>query len=88
MKRYDYFCFRRLVSFVLCLCMLFAFIGSAMAETAVSVFAATDRHAQYETISIEEEDTESAESGESEKEKQPFVRPKKMPVFDENGALI
>lgn len=57
-------------------------------QRSVSVFIATDRHAHYETVTIEDELAE--ESGTQEdsgniKTKKPQ---RKMPVYDANGGLI
>ena len=54
-----------------------------------SIFVATDRHAKYETITIEEEPPEESDAqAESGGPTQPKGMPKKMPVFDMKGGLI
>ena len=90
---------RRMVVPVLCALLVFSFVMNAAAEKAVSVFAATDRHAAYETAAAEKEENEGAEPPEAPPEKPPEAppagsekappkTPKKAPVFDASGALI
>lgn len=81
--RYEQSRIKKLFSAILCLFLFSASIGSTVAETSVSIFVATDRHAHYETITIGEDES-AANSGTSSKRKPA----KKMPVYDSNGALI
>ena len=62
---------RRMVVPVLCALLVFSFVMNAAAEKAVSVFAATDRHAAYETAAAEKEENEGAEPPEAPPEKPP-----------------
>ncbi|MBQ8137538.1 MAG: metallophosphoesterase, partial [Clostridia bacterium] len=79
-------------SLKLTLCSLLAcsLVVNASAEKAVSVFAATDRHAQYETVTVETEESEAARETPPPEasEKEPPKRQKSMPVYDANGFLI
>ena len=77
---------------VLCLLLVFSFVMSASAEKAVSFFVATDRHASYETETVEDKSAESTEASgeapEESKEALPPKMPKKTPVYDADGSLI
>ena len=81
--RHDQSRAKKLFSSILCLCLLLVSIANTAAETSVSIFVATDRHAKYETITIEEE--APASNTDTPSKRKPA---KKMPVFDANGALI
>ena len=86
MKRIRHFS-RKLALCVLLACSLSV---NASAEKSVSVFAATDRHAQYETVAVEKETTETAQETpqpESSK-KEPPKRSGRVPAYDVNGSLI
>lgn len=83
MMRHDQSRTMKLFSAILCLCLLLASVGSTVAETSVSIFVATDRHARYETIAIEEENP--GENPDNLAKRKPA---KKRPVYDANGALI
>lgn len=76
----------------LALCVLLAcsLAVNASAEKSVSVFAATDRHAQYETVAVETEETEAAQETPQpgSPEKEPPRRPRSAPVYDATGSLI
>ena len=76
---------------VLCVLLVCSFATNAAAEKSVSVFAATDRHAAYETAAVENEENEGAKPPEETSEaseKAPPKRPKKAPVYDADGSLI
>ena len=79
---------RRMVVPVLCALLVFSFVMNAAAEKTVSVFAATDRHAAYETTAVEKEENEGAEPPEKPPEAPPPKTPKKTPAYDASGALI
>lgn len=74
----------------LCALLACSLAVTASAEKSVSVFTATDRHAQYETVAVENGETEAARelpppepSG-----KEPPKRAGRTPAYDANGALI
>ena len=73
------------------LCVLLAFQSgpNASAEKSVSVFAATDRHAMYETAAVKDTENEGTaeEVSAEEAEKMPPKRQVKTPVYDADGAL-
>lgn len=79
---------KKQVSFILCLVLLLALAGSAAAETSVSIFVATDRHAKYETIAVKEDEAAGEKAGRPTAGKPHMKMPKKAPVYDANGALI
>jgi len=63
--------------------------GVLKTKRSVSIFVATDRHAKYETVTVENEPKE--ESGAQENsgtEKSKKQQRKKRPVYDANGGLI
>ena len=70
------------------ICALLLIAHCAYADT--SVFVATDRHAHYETIAAEDEDHVAGPQGEAvPKPGAPRNKmPRKMPVYDSDGALI
>ena len=76
----------------LALCVLLAcsLTVNASAEKSVSVFAATDRHAQYETVAVEIAETEAAKETPPPEpsEKAPPKGERRRPVYDANGSLI
>ncbi|MBR3277935.1 MAG: metallophosphoesterase [Lachnospiraceae bacterium] len=81
--RHDQSITNKLYLAILCFCLLLASVGSTVAETSVSIFVATDRHAKYETVTIEEE--KPVENPDNHAKKKPT---KKMPIYDANGTLI
>jgi len=82
---------QRLSPAVLCVMLALSLAGNALAEKSVSVFAATDRHAKYETISVKSKGSEESAPPAGKPEGPGKAPPKmleKTPVYDANGALI
>lgn len=82
---------RRLSLAALCMMLALSFAVNASAVKSVSVFAATDRHAQYETMIVESKENEESaqpEGSPEEPEKEPPKMPKKTPIYDDYGSLI
>ena len=78
------------MALVLSVLLFLSFAVNVSAEKTVSVFAATDRHAHYETTQAEAEGAQEAppEAPPEGAEKAPPKGPKKTPVYDAEGALI
>ena len=79
---------RRLPIAVLCVMLALSFAVSASAEKTLSVFAATDRHAAYETAAVKNDGNEETAPPEEPEKKAPPKERARMPVHDADGSLI